>query len=435
MARLSVSARRRHERELSAAFAKLLERQAARVAERLRHAAVRAAADDEEDWWDEEQAETESDQALRPAMTDAAMASAGAVASAYGATYSADPDLDSALAARAKNAAAQTATTTRKAFAGIIDDYDDENDAADAVERYGGQAGRASLIGSVEIAAALLLGGRAAISYLASRPDEDRVAAKTWILSPDHEAEDECDDNDGMTIAVDDDWPGGDPGDLHFGCQCEEDEVLVDASELTASASSPGDEPEVRSIAPMSKVPTPPAPPATVEGAVAAAAIAVHSTPTTDEAWDGQAAERALRNEDGATEYRQAYAWVNPAGNPDSKNSYWGPHHMVDDEGAVGAANVAACQRAIKALNGSRGASGVPAGDRQTVHNHLAHHLKEAGEDVPPLVAAASALIAELDQVVAELAVRGVTLPMTRGAQGQAIVDLEALGRMLRPPK
>lgn len=148
----------------------------------------------------------------------------------------------------------------------------------------------------------------------------------------------------------------------------------------------------VPSIAAMAtKVATPPAPPAVDAAAIAAAAIASHSTPTTDDDWDGQAAERNLSNDDGAAEYRQAYAWVNPAGDPDKKNSYWGVHHMVDEEGQVGAANVVACQRAIKALNGARGASGIPAGDRQTTYNHLHAHLRDAGvEDIPSLKASAA---------------------------------------------
>ncbi len=393
MARLSARARRKHEQELAAAFSGVLARQTARVAEAVRHRSVRAAAEDDEDWWDTEQAITETEHALRDPLAAAALASGAAVATVYGSSYSSTPALDRQVTARTRLAAERTASTTKDALAALIDQYEDAEDAADAIAEYGSGGGRSGLVGVMEAAAAFIMGGRDSLADLAARPDEQRVSAKTWILNPDHEEADECDDNAGATIPADDDWPGGDPGELHFGCLCEEDMVLVDEGDLTASAASPLLVSEVPTLAAMStQVASPLAPTtaAVVDAVVTAGAIASHTTPTTDEAWDGQAAERALHNDHGASEYRDVYAWVNPAGAPDAKNSYWGPHHMVDESGHAGAANIEGCRRAIRALNGSRGASGVPAGDRQSVYNHLHTHLSDAGvADIPALKASA----------------------------------------------
>src|SRR4051812_29177113 len=102
MARLSARARRRHERDLAAAFAGALSRQTARVAESIRHRSVTAAAEDDEDWWDQEQAVSETEHALRPPLHDAAVASGAAVASAYGSSYNASASLDRQVAERTR---------------------------------------------------------------------------------------------------------------------------------------------------------------------------------------------------------------------------------------------------------------------------------------------------------------------------------------------
>jgi hypothetical protein len=436
MARLSARARRAHERDLAAAFAGVLARQTARVAESIRHRAVTAAAEDDEDWWDQEQAVNETEHALRGPIQDAAVASGGAVAAAYGGSYAASPELDRQVAERTRLAAERTAATTKAALGALVDEYDDPDDAADAIADYGSGGGRAGLVGVMEAAAAFGLGGLAALGYLASKDDDGRVSAKTWILSADHDQADECDDNDGTTIPADDDWPDGAPGELHFGCLCEEDYALVDAGDLTASASSTAEASEVSTLAPMPATATTPAPPAAAPEPITAGAIASHSTPTTDEAWDGQAAERALSNDDGAAVYREAYAWVNPAGQPDAKNSYWGPHHMVSEAGEVGAANLQGCRRAIKALNGSRGASGVPAGDRQAVYNHLHAHLKDAGaEDIPTLKASAGPEVVHIPREVMDRVRRyciknNITLSMSEAitAAADGGVDVEGGG-------
>src|SRR6266576_6282827 len=81
-------------------------------------------------------------------------------------------------------------------------------------------------------------------------------------------------------------------------------------------------------------------------------AIPPHSTATVETAWDGGEQEKNLNNEDGEKEYRQMYAWVDSAADPDTKSAYKFPHHMVDANGTIGAANTNACSSVIGSLNG-----------------------------------------------------------------------------------
>lgn len=109
---------------------------------------------------------------------------------------------------------------------------------------------------------------------------------------------------------------------------------------------------------------------------------------TSDAAWDGPKNEANLSNDDGAEVYKKAFAWVDPDGDPDKKSSYKFIHHEVSADGTVGAANTQACVTAIGILNGGRGGTSVPDDDRQGVYNHLAQHVKDAGEEPPALKAA-----------------------------------------------
>lgn len=114
-------------------------------------------------------------------------------------------------------------------------------------------------------------------------------------------------------------------------------------------------------------------------------AIPFKSTPTTSGAWDGPANEANLDNDDGADVYRQAYAWVDPDKDPDTKAAYKFIHHEVSSDGKVGAANLKACSSAVGVLNGGRGGTTIPEADRQGVYDHLCGHLKDAGMDCPEL--------------------------------------------------
>jgi len=114
-------------------------------------------------------------------------------------------------------------------------------------------------------------------------------------------------------------------------------------------------------------------------------ALATHSTPTTDAAWDGPANEARLKSDGDEAYYRRAYAWRNPDGDPAVKSSYKFIHHMVSADGTPGAANIRACQTSIGVLNGGRGGTTIPGEDRQGVYNHVARHLRDADLEAPEL--------------------------------------------------
>lgn len=114
-------------------------------------------------------------------------------------------------------------------------------------------------------------------------------------------------------------------------------------------------------------------------------AIEVHHTATVDEPWDGPKMVTRLKNDASAAYYRKMFAWVDPEGDPETKSAYKFPHHMVDEDGNIGAANIRACIAGIAALNGARGGAKVPEDDRPGVWRHLAAHLKDAGVEPPDL--------------------------------------------------
>ncbi len=112
--------------------------------------------------------------------------------------------------------------------------------------------------------------------------------------------------------------------------------------------------------------------------------IRSHTTSTSAGPWAGSRMETKLGDAP-AKVLRQAYAWVDPDGNADSKGSYKFIHHQVGPRQEVGAANVKACISGIAVLNGARGGADVPPADRKGIHNHLARHLRDAGEEPAPL--------------------------------------------------
>ena len=107
--------------------------------------------------------------------------------------------------------------------------------------------------------------------------------------------------------------------------------------------------------------------------------IRSHSTDTSSKAWAGPRMETKLGDAP-AKVLRQAYAWVDPDGNPDNKVSYKFIHHEVRPGSEVGPANVRACTSGIGILNGARGGADVPPAHRKGIYNHLARHLRDAGE-------------------------------------------------------
>jgi len=115
-------------------------------------------------------------------------------------------------------------------------------------------------------------------------------------------------------------------------------------------------------------------------------ALPVHHTDTSDGPWDGPQMRKNLRNDETAKYYRQAFAWVDPEGDPNVKSSYKFIHHEVNSDGEIGAANVRACVAGIAILNGARGGTTIPQADREGVYRHLAAHIRDADQEPPELL-------------------------------------------------
>ena len=103
--------------------------------------------------------------------------------------------------------------------------------------------------------------------------------------------------------------------------------------------------------------------------------IASHLTTWVEDAWDANLMRGRIKAD--AAQLRQAHAWVDADGDPESRSSYRFLHHQVSRNGKAGAANIRAVTSALASLNSPR--SAIPEGDRRSVYNHLARHLREAG--------------------------------------------------------
>lgn len=119
----------------------------------------------------------------------------------------------------------------------------------------------------------------------------------------------------------------------------------------------------------------------------AKSAIPVSAGPKTtdDGSWDGPAAKKNLKADGDAAYYRSAFAWVDPDKDATQQGSYRFIHHNVSADGTVSAANLTACTTGIGVLNGGRGGTTIPDGDRQGVYDHLAAHITTAGNEPPEL--------------------------------------------------
>jgi len=155
--------------------------------------------------------------------------------------------------------------------------------------------------------------------------------------------------------------------------------------------------------------------------------IRVHHTDTIDTAWDGPANEARLRTDESEAYYRQAYAWQDPDGDPETKAAYKFIHHVVGSDGEIGAANVRACITGIAVLNGARGGADISDGDRRGVWEHLAAHLKDADIEPPELRSSPLSGREERSIQVREMRLVG------EGGQ-RKIVGYAALFNVLSPP-
>lgn len=99
-------------------------------------------------------------------------------------------------------------------------------------------------------------------------------------------------------------------------------------------------------------------------------AVPSHSTPTVERVWEG------IPTELDVSPLKLFSAWIDP-----DDNTMHCVHH--DKEGN---ANIHACKAAIEALNTNADWLGKSESDRQGVYNHLARHIKDAGQEPPELV-------------------------------------------------
>ena len=130
-----------------------------------------------------------------------------------------------------------------------------------------------------------------------------------------------------------------------------------------------------------------------VDSPLVAAAVESHETPTSSGPWDGPAAEKALPSPMPLDTARGFYAWVDDTAVADGMVPKTGGkfgHHEVTG-GTPGAANVKACQTGIGVLNGGRGGTKIPDAQVRGVYDHLAAHLRDAGQQPPALQGATMA--------------------------------------------
>jgi hypothetical protein len=128
--------------------------------------------------------------------------------------------------------------------------------------------------------------------------------------------------------------------------------------------------------------------PSEVEPGLVAGAVSVHTTSTSDTAWDGSAHDRILPMIMSMGVAQSAYAYVDENCSIDGGISKAGCrfiHHEVSPDGLVGPANLTACAAGIGVLFGSRGGTReLSEATRKLVYQHLASHLRDAGREPEP---------------------------------------------------
>lgn len=121
-------------------------------------------------------------------------------------------------------------------------------------------------------------------------------------------------------------------------------------------------------------------------GSIVAGAVGPHDTATSDKPWDASANEKRLDSPLTLDQSRRMYAWFDNNAVDDgmiAKTNAKFPHHEVSADGSIGAANLQACSSGIGVLNGARGGVDIPSADMQGVYNHLAGHIRDAGNEPP----------------------------------------------------
>jgi HK97 family phage prohead protease len=108
------------------------------------------------------------------------------------------------------------------------------------------------------------------------------------------------------------------------------------------------------------------------------AAVGEHKTGTSDEEWGEGPNKKNLLNDAG--DLRKAFAWADPDCDPSTKDAYAFMHHFVRADGSVYDASTDACARGIAVLSGAS----IPDAEKQGVYDHLAKHLRDAGQEPVP---------------------------------------------------
>jgi 2'-5' RNA ligase len=116
-------------------------------------------------------------------------------------------------------------------------------------------------------------------------------------------------------------------------------------------------------------------------------AVGTHNTATSDSPWDAGVNEKRLPSPLTVDQARAAYAWYDGAAVQDGelpKTACKFLHHEISADGSAGPANLAACSASIGALHGGRGGTTIPDADRRGVYDHVAGHLRDAGQEPEP---------------------------------------------------
>jgi len=116
-------------------------------------------------------------------------------------------------------------------------------------------------------------------------------------------------------------------------------------------------------------------------------AVGTHTTATSDGPWDAAANEKRIDGPLTVDKARAAYGWYDSGAVEDGelpKSAAKFLHHQIGEDGTAGAANLAACSAAIGALHGARGGTSIPDADRRGVYDHVAKHLRDAGQEPEP---------------------------------------------------
>jgi len=116
-------------------------------------------------------------------------------------------------------------------------------------------------------------------------------------------------------------------------------------------------------------------------------AVPVHHTPVTDTGpWTAGTFEDHIQGtpQSVAQRMKEFTAWYDSTapdpdddGLPDAKGAYKLPHHVVSDNGTVGAAHMGGVRAALAALGGARGGADIPDAQKAATRAHLQAHLSD----------------------------------------------------------